>query len=59
MWFIFAGRVVDLFTGRGTNNVIAYRAPIWFAFDAFAFVIRVSLEPTKQFCFSNFNRCVW
>ena len=46
------------FTGRGTNDVIDYRAPIWFAFDALAFANRVSLEPKQQIFFSNFNRCV-
>ena len=58
-----AGLLVELrpgliFTGRGTNNVIAYRTPIWFAFDALTFDNRVSLEPKQQFFFSNFNRCV-
>ena len=46
---------IDLFTGRGTNDVIAYRATIWFAFDAWVFVNRASLEPKRQLFFRTFT----
>ena len=49
--------IIDPFTGRDTNDVIAYRATIWFAFDALAFVQSTSLGQQDNGYASRTSHC--